>query len=151
MQKKKTGTIPGRSPMTIGCSSGSSKKRRQYLSPQWIQSATSVGAWAITRRSVPVEQGKMVERREVASRERVVVSRTVVVNRASLTAVAVASLAAKDHSRERGHLDTREKEMGQLKDVGPVADRISHINARRAIVEMDSRKAGYDHYVGCKQ
>ena len=83
--------------------------------------------------------------------ERVVVSRTVVVNRASRTTTAEASLAAKDHSRERAHLDTREKETGQLKDVGPVVDRISHINARRAMAKMDSRKAGYDHYVGCKQ
>ena len=67
---------------------------------------------------------------------------------ASLTAVA--SLAARA-KRERAHLDTREKEMGQRKDVGPVADRISHINARRAMAKRDSRKAGYDHYVGCKQ
>ena len=61
------------------------------------------------------------------------------------------SLAAKDHSREMAHLDTREKEMGQLKDVGPVVDRSSHINACRTMAKRDSRKAGFDHYVGYKQ
>ena len=92
----------------------------------------------------------MVESRVAASRERMVANRTVVANRASLTAVAVASLAARA-KRERAHLDTREKEMGQLKDVGPVVDRISHINARRTMAKRDRRKAGFDHYVGYKQ
>ena len=93
-----------------------------------------------------------MERREVASSERVVgSSSTVVASRASRTTMVEESLAAKDHSRERAHLDTREKDMGQLKDVGPVADRISHINARRTMAKRDSRKAGYDHYAGCKQ
>ena len=104
------------------------------------------GAWAIMHRSVPaklLDREKMVGRRAAANRARVVAKKV-----GSLTAVA--SLAARARTA-RAHLDTREKEMGQLKDVEPVVDRISHINARRTMAKRDSRKAGYDHYVGCKQ
>ena len=93
-----------------------------------------------------------MERREVASSERVVASRasrTTVVEE-SLEAKDHSSLAAKDHSRERAHLDTREREMGPLRGVGPVAGRASHINARRAMAKKESQ-AGYDLCVGYKQ
>ena len=60
------------------------------------------------------------------------------------------SLAATDHSRERAHLDTREREMGPLRGVGPVAGRISHINARRAMAKKESQ-AGYDLCVDYRQ
>ena len=68
---------------------------------------------------------------------------------ASLTAVA--SLAARAKTAN-DHLDTKENEIDPLKVVvGPVVDRISHINARRAMAKKDSRKAGCDHYAGYKQ
>ena len=74
-QRRRTGkTTPG-SHRTTGRSNGNSRRQQQaqqYHSQRSTLSATSAGAWAITRRSVPVEQGRTVERREVASSERVV-------------------------------------------------------------------------------
>ena len=56
---------------------------------------------------------------------------------ASLEAKDHSSLA-KDHSRERAHLDTREREMGQRRGVGPVVGRTSPMSARRAMAQKES-------------
>ena len=99
-----------------------------------------MGAWAITRRSAPVEQVKKVARREVERVERVVAN--------SSSGRVAASLAAKDHrsirsmvrdhSRERAHLDIREREMGPRRGVGPVVGHTSAMSARRATVRKES-------------
>ena len=97
--------------------------------------------------SVPaklLDQEKMVGRRAAANMGARAVAKKV----ASLTAVA--SLAARAKTA-KDHLDTKEKEMGQPRVVGPVVGRASHINARRTMAKRDSRKAGFDHYVGYKQ
>ena len=107
-----------------------------------------MGAWAITRRSAPVEQVKKVARREVERVERVVANSSSGRVAAGLAATDRRS-SVRDHSRERAHLDIREREMGPRRGVGPVAGHTSAMSARRATVRKESL-ARSDPFVVCR-